>query len=279
MNTLKNFIFAFTIIGLLAACATAGEKNNEQNDRYMDQQIFGQILDSANVTGSILIYDSSDHTFISNDFEHASKGFLPASTFKIVNSIIALETGVVENDSTLILWDGNQRAMEIWEQDLYFRDAFRLSCVPCYQEIARKIGSERMNDYLKKLNYGQMQVDTGNIDVFWLSGESKISQFQQIDFLQRLYYSRLPIRKRTQNNIKSMMLLEEGADYKLYAKTGWAVREGNNIGWFVGFIESGQKVYFFASNIKPNEKFNLNMFATIRSKITLEAFKALKILN
>lgn len=93
---------------------------------------------------------------------------LPASTFKITNSIIALETGVVENDSTLLKWNGEKRRFKNWEQDLILRDAFHFSCVPCYQEIARKVGENKMNKFLKKLDYGNMKVDSSNLDLFWL---------------------------------------------------------------------------------------------------------------
>ena len=135
-----------------------------------------------------MIYDNGKDTFYSNDFEWADRGFLPASTFKICNSIIALETGVIENYSSLILWDGQKRAMKVWEQDLTFREAFHLSCVPCYQQVARQIGVDRMNEYLKKLQYGNMMVDSNSIDRFWLEGESKITQFDTSDLMQKAVF-------------------------------------------------------------------------------------------
>lgn len=234
---------------------------------------FQEIIDSNDVKGSILVYDLSTNRYYSNDFKWSKIGKLPASTFKIANSIIALETEVVKNDSTLFKWNGEQRRLRSWEQDLIFRDAFHFSCVPCYQDVARKIGAKEMNKYLDEFEYGSMKVDSTNIDIFWLEGESKINQFQQIDFLKRLYTSKLPISERTEKIIKRMMVIEDNNSYKLSGKTGWSIRNGKNNGWFVGYLESRNGIYFFATNINPKEKFDMFLFPLIRKDITHKALK------
>lgn len=234
---------------------------------------FQVILDSASVEGAILIFDPAKNAFYSNDFEWCRSGHLPASTFKIPNSIIALETGVISDDSTMIPWDGKKRRMEVWEQDLIFRDAFHYSCVPCYQGIARGIGVERMREYLAKFNYGNMAVDSSTIDIFWLEGSSAISQYQQIDFLDRFYRSELPISGRSDSIMKRMMVIEENDTFKLSGKTGWSIRNGYNNGWFVGYLEKENKVLFFATNINPGVEFNMDLFPVIRKEITMKALR------
>lgn len=268
---------------MLVACSQpAGQRTPPENELFtaeVSRPDFQQIIDTAKVKGSILVYDPQTKTSYSNDFSRCDKGFLPASTFKIVNSIIALETGVVENDSTLFKWNGEKRRLPVWEQDLIFSDAFQVSCVPCYQEIARKIGENRMNKYLKKLNYGNMVVDSATIDVFWLDGESRISMKQQLDFIERLYFEKLPVSARTIELVKRMMVIDRNANYKLSGKTGWAIRNGNNTGWFVGYLEIGSRVYFIVTNIEPEEEFNMDLFPKIRAQISLEAFRKLKIID
>lgn len=258
---------------------TDDKKKLNATNREIVVPEFQTIIDSAEVQGSILIYDLKDDKYYSNDFQWAKKGNLPASTFKITNSIIAIETGVVENDSTLFKWNGEERTLKNWEQDLIFKEAFHYSCVPCYQEVARKIGVKRMSEYLNKLEYGNMKVDSTTIDLFWLEGESRINQFQQIDFLKRLYQSKLPISKRTEAIIKRMMVIKENNYYKLYGKTGWSIRNGNNNGWFVGYVESQNKTYFFASNVAPQLQFDMNMFPMIRKHVTFKAFEQMKIIK
>ena len=191
---------------------------------------FGNILDSLKVNGSILIFDVRNKTYYSNNFSWAKTGIIPASTFKIPNSIIALETGIIKNDSSIFKWNGEKRRLKKWEEDLTFKKAFQVSCVPCYQEIARKIGVKRMKSYLKKLNYNGMVFDTLTIDDFWLQGKSKFSQMQQIDFLERLYLSKLPISKRNENIMKDIMQIEKTEGYVLSGKSGWGMRNEINNG-------------------------------------------------
>ena len=275
----SSFHATCLIICLLFACSGAENQANRptrhDGARQVTVEDFQAILDSSDVSGAILVYDSRNNIFYSNDFERCRVGHLPASTFKVPNSIIALEAGVMHSDSTLIPWDGQPRRLKAWERDLYFRDAFHVSCVPCYQEIAREIGVAHMREYLEKLNYGEMLVDSSNIDVFWLEGESKIDQFQQIDFLRRFYHSELPVSAGTQEIMRRLMVIEENSGYKLSGKTGWSVRNGNNNGWFVGYLEKGTDVWFFATNIDPQKEFDMEMFPMIRKEITMKALTAI----
>ncbi|EDP70736.1 beta-lactamase [Flavobacteriales bacterium ALC-1] len=278
-----KIIYILPILIILFSCngkkAHSDKKEAKATEREIIIPEFQTIIDSANVDGAILIYDFEGKKYYSNNFEWTRKGKLPASTFKIINSIIALEIRVVENDSTLFKWDGEKRRIKNWEQDLIFRDAFHFSCVPCYQEIARKIGAKKMTKYIDKLEYGNMKVDSSNIDLFWLEGESRISQFQQIDFLKRFYLSKLKISKRTETIMKRMMIMEKSGNYKLSGKTGWSIRNGNNNGWFVGYIENENKTYFFATNVEPKEQFDMKMFPLIRKDVTFKAFEQMKIIK
>lgn len=272
--------YSIMMLPLIISCIynrTTSEKNERQiKAKEITKSEFQKIIDSSNVKGSILIYDLLDNKYYSNDFEWAKKGKLPASTFKIPNSIIALETGLVENDSTLFIWNGEKRMLKNWEQDLSLKNAFHFSCVPCYQDIARNIGTQRMNDYLLKLDYGNMQVDSTNIDEFWLKGESKINQLQQIEFLKRFYKSELPISRHSETIMKRMMIIEQGKEGKLSGKTGWSIRNEKNNGWFVGYLETALKIYFFATNIEPKKDLDMDKFLLARKEVTLKALEKLK---
>lgn len=258
-----------------------GVSENSDNDNIKEEyrEDFQKIIDSTGLSGSILILDPQSDIYYSNDFKRCSTGFIPASTFKIPNSIIALETGVAKDDSTVYKWDGKKKFLPQWEKDLILKDAFQFSCVPCYQQIAREIGTQRMKEYLKKFDYGNMIVDSSNIDSFWLEGDSKISQMQQIDFLKKLYTLEIPVSERTSDLMKRIMIIDENDSYKLSGKTGWAVRGENNLGWFVGYVETNGNVYYFATNVEPKENFEMEKFAGIRSKITLQAFRNSGFLN
>ena len=275
-----KIIYLIPTLILFFSCSENKTKTNKKVIKLTTKEVvvpeIQSIIDSADVKGSILVFDLKDDTFYSNDFKWAMKENLPASTFKIAHSIIAFEIGVVENDSTIFKWNGEKRKLKNWEQDLMFKDAFHYSCVPCYQEVARKIGPKNMNFFINKLEYGKIKVDSTNIDLFWLQGESRISQFQQIDFLKRLYQSELPISKRTETIIKKMMIMEGNSSQKLSGKTGWSIRNGKNNGWFVGYIEYNTRTYFFATNIEPKQDFDINKFLTLRKDVTFKALDHFK---
>lgn len=273
---MKKLILSLALF--LLVIITANSQSKDKDPEIVVSE-FGKILDSLKVKGSVLIFDLEKNTYYSNDFSWAKAGHLPASTFKIPNSIIALETGVVKNDSVVFKWNGEKRSQKTWEQDLTFKEAFRVSCVPCYQEIARKIGVKRMKSYLKKLNYNKMVFDTKTIDDFWLEGESKISQKQQIDFLKKIYFSELPISARTEAIMKDIMEIEKTNEYILRGKTGWSFNNKIDNGWIVGYIEKDKKVYFFATNIEPKNSLDMDNFRTARINSTMEAFRKLKILK
>lgn len=272
---MKNVLILFCLCCLILINTNLVLAQRVFHPKKVNKKEFAAILDSANVSGAILIWDFYGAIYYSNDFKHCKIGYLPASTFKIVNSIIGLETGVIQDENEMFLWDGEARWLDIWNQDLNLHDAFHYSCVPCYQELARNIGADKMNEFLKKLNYGKMKVDSTNIDKFWLEGESKITQFEQIDFLQRFWNYDLGISDRTTDIMKQLMIIEKFEYGTLRGKTGWAKRDENNTGWFVGYYEDEEGVIFFATNIQPNVDFNMDKFAEVRKEITKKALKLL----
>ncbi|GAA5221549.1 class D beta-lactamase [Membranihabitans marinus] len=274
MKTLN--ITLFLILGcwhLSCQSSTSQSPNSSHEGNYHNLPAFQNIIDSAGVKGCILVYDLQNNQYFSNDYDWANKGQLPASTFKIPNSLIALETGVAASDSTLFKWDGQPKFLKSWEQDLILRDAFRLSCVPCYQDIARKVGVTRMQTYVDQLQYGHMDIDSSNINLFWLTGKSRISPMEQISFLKKLYENNLPISKRSLDMVDSMMVIEGHHNGTLFGKTGWSSNDSVDNGWFVGYQISNAEVLFFAANVEPKPTFNMDDFAQIRKDIVFNALE------
>jgi len=232
-----------------------------------------KFFDEYGVKGSFVVYDLNKDSYFYFDSTRCCKQFIPASTFKIPNSIIGLETGVIADENFVIPWDSVKRR-EACDKDLTLKEAIQFSCVPYYQELARRVGEEKMQEMVNKLNYGNMNI-SGGIDRFWLTGELKISQTEQIDFLKRLYKGELPVSKRSMDITKIIILLEDKPGYKLRAKTGWGYVDNTSIGWFVGWIEKDGGVYFFATNIETdNPKEN---FPASRKEITMKILKELGI--
>jgi beta-lactamase class D len=242
-------------------------------------EVFQQILDTEGLEGVILVLDPQRDLLLVSDRARIHQGYLPASTFKIPNSILALEVGVVEGEGAVFPWDGAPRRLSVWDRDMTFAEAFRLSCVPCYQDIARRIGVERMEHGLARLGYPGMVVDSADLDTFWLEGESRITPYQQIDFLRRLYGSELPIQPGTEAILKRIMVVEENPRWTLSGKTGWALRDGHDTGWWVGYVENGGGVYFGATAVEPKEGFDMTRFNQARQQVARAAFRALGIMD
>jgi beta-lactamase class D len=249
-----------------------------QNSTLVENKDWKKYFDKEEVKGSFLLYDLKKNQFTAYNPKRAKKGFLPASTFKIFNTLVGLETGVVDTN-VLIRWDGVRRWNVDWNRDMKLKTAFQLSCVPCYQQIARKVGAERMKEWLQKANYGKMDVQASNLDTFWLTGESRISPFEQVDFLKRLYNNELPFAENTMAQFKNIMIAERKEDYILRAKTGWTTERKMNIGWYVGYVEKGDNVYFFVLNMeKKVRKRGSGNFGPARRGITEKILKELNIL-
>ena len=278
----KGLLLALLVL-YIAACTPQTDQSSQNEEvapplvERKHQQGFQDVLDSAAIQGAILIYDSAAKCYFSNDFEWAEQPKTPASTFKIINSTIALDLGVVESDSTILPWDGQARRMRIWEADLSLKEAFQRSCLPCYQEIAREIGSERMRQALDRLQFPGMTVTDSTIDRFWITGESAISPFEWVGFLQRLDRSELDIRQRTEKMVKTIMILDSNQQYVLRAKSGWGFMDDVDIGWLVGYVTTADNVYYFATNVSPTDSFQIDDFGRIRYQVSYAALRQLGI--
>ncbi len=194
------------------------------------------------------LFDTRDGKLLCSDASKCDVGYVPASTFKIANTIIALETGVVSDAESPLPWDGQEYSNPDWNRDHTLRSAVQVSCVPCFQGIARKVGEARMHDWVNRLGYGNRD-SSGRIDFFWLGGALRISPFQQIDFLRRLDGGKLPIQEHTLDVVRDVLTLDVGPEHVLRGKTGLAgpPETPSEVGWFVGFVELGERRVFFAT--------------------------------
>ena len=199
--------------------------------------------------GTFVAYKVDDYLIISSDKVRSGEGRLPASTFKIPNSIIALETGVVEDpDKDVFKWDGVTRSIEAWNKDHTLRSAIAVSAVPVYQEIARRIGAERMQKYVDLFDYGNRDIG-GGIDQFWLTGNLRIDPVQQIDFVDRLRRGVLPVSKRSQELTRDILPVTKVGEAVIRAKSGLTGKDQGSLGWMVGWVEKGSTSTVFALNL------------------------------
>jgi beta-lactamase class D len=289
MNKLSKLLLVFGFIvsltiGILVKTNSALTMPETTSTPVIAQNIaqtidFAKYFQQSGVEGSIIIYDpQSDRTYQYNQ-QRNQTAFLPGSTFKILNSLISLETGVIDNQLAILTWDGISRPLvPEWNQDLNMKEAFKLSAVWFYQVLARRVGYEKMQTLVRKSDYGNQNIGSlEDIDNFWLTGKLRITPQSQIEFLQRFNHKELPFSERSLSIVKDIMIVEQTPEYTIRAKTGWVGFEDPTkpqIGWYVGYLEKGKEVYFFATNIDIRDDND----PAARIDLTRRCFEELKLL-
>lgn len=175
--------------------------------------------------------------------------FVPASTFKIPNSLIAFETGVVRDADEVLPYGGGPVAVPAWGRDMSLREAMPISNVPIFQEVARRVGLARYRDWLARLDYGNRDPGTV-VDRFWLDGPLRISALEEAAFNARLGTRALPASQRAQTLVHDIIRIESRGGATLHAKTGWYVQRGQtSIGWWSGWVERSSQIRAFTLNM------------------------------
>lgn len=235
--TVTLLILLLTVI--FPICGAAQERSD-----------WGRFFDKFDAEGTIVVIDEREESrpVWTYGKERASKRFPPASTFKIPNTLFALDAGAVSDEFQVFKWDGIERGFSDHNRDQDVRSAMRVSAVWVYEQFAKEIGEERARSYLKKIDYGNADPTTDK-GTYWTHGSLAISAYEQISFLKRLYRNELPFKIEHQRLVKDIMIVEAGRHWILRAKTGWA----GQMGWWVGWVEWPTGPVFFALNIDtPN---------------------------
>lgn len=256
----KITLLFFVTIGIISMSSC-------KRDNILTQNQWGDIFKKYRIDSACFeLGDNTHDQILLYNLERCSRRFSPASTFKIVNSLIALETSVAPDEDLIIKWDGVVRRPE-WNKDMNMREAMKVSCVPYYQELARRIGKVEMQNWLDTIRYGNKNTN-GALDMFWLNDSLLISPDEQVGLMKKLYFDKLPMSQRSQRIVRSLMLQEDSSHYKLFYKTGTSFDSNDpkhiTTAWMVGFVErketqkgikskkeeTNYRPYFFAMNFE-----------------------------
>lgn len=246
-NLLAGLLAAWLVWLAPAGASAAGMVIWEDLGRYF-----------AGYTGSFVLYDEDRDQYIIYNEAQSEKRLSPCSSFKIYNSLIGLETGVLNQEDALTRekWDGNSYSIPAWNKDQTLATATRDSVVWYFQRLASRIGPDRMQDYLDRLDYGNRDI-TGGTTTFWLQSSLQISAKEQVEMLRRISSGDSPFSSRNLEIVKRNITLEDADGVRLMGKTGSGY--GNNkwlLGWFVGMVERDGKRYFFATNVENGPEAN-----------------------
>lgn len=264
---MKFYHFLILIISL-NSCTSNDRNTNNDEALSVDNNAFFEVAKNAfekrDINGCFILRDiSADANLIYNE-KRANEPFLPASTYKILNSMIALQCGVISDEKVVIAWDSVKRSVSAWNRDHNMESGIKNSVVWFYQELARRIGEQRMQYWVDTVGYGNKAIGKA-IDSFWLVGDLRITPMEQVRFLENFINGKLPFNKDHISTVKRILTEDKGEGYTLRGKTGWA-DFGVPVGWYVGYLEYQGSTFIFVNNIEIRN----NKDANARKEITKE---------
>ena len=264
-------MLAFSTILCKAQPKSENTVNNAASGGIQEENL-QKYFDDLNIKGSITIYDYKNKKWYYSDKKDSEKRTLPASTFKIPNSLISIEEYAVKDENEFLKWDGVIREFPAHNADTDLKTAFKNSTVWFHRKMSRRVGIDKYRKYLKEFNYGNQKL-SGIPDYFWLDNTLVISPAEQINFLSGLYEEKYPLSKRTYNIVKNVMIEKKTDSYTLRAKTGSGLVKTLDIGWYVGYIETKDNVYFFATRLQQDEPNKNDDFLNLRKTVTFNIFQ------
>lgn len=252
-------ILGFSLVATLTSCTsktTLLDKNqlsaapsSNQNQRITE---ISALFNQAQTQGVFITYDDRALAVYGNALERAQTEYIPASTFKMLNALIGLQHQK-STQNEVFKWDGQPRSFNAWEKDMTLGEAMQASAVPVYQELARRIGLDLMQQEVKRVGFGNMTIGQ-KVDNFWLVGPLKITPEQEVKFAYHLAKQQLPFDKQVQQHVKDMLFIEKRGEFKLYAKSGWGMDVVPQVGWYTGWVEDPQgHITAFSLNLEMQQ--------------------------
>jgi beta-lactamase class D len=224
---IQHFLKGAIFIVLLYACSP----NNVKNDTAI-----AQLMDSAGMQGSFALLENGTEQFtIHNLSRYKDSADAPLNTFFIIPALIGIDQGIINHhDTTLNLNDSAQ----------------------FYKAVIAKIGRMQILKVLDSLHYGK-GIASADSTHFWEDGSLVITPDEQLGLIKRIYFKELFFQKKSQEQLKKMILMEDNSNYRLSYITGVDTTANKNATWVLGYVEENQHPYFFVLNTNANKSDNL----------------------
>lgn len=271
----KKVLVVATATLFLFACSSNTVKQHQIHaiSANKNSEEIKSLFDQAYTTGVLVIKRGQTEEIYGNDLKRASTEYVPASTFKMLNALIGLEHHKATT-TEVFKWDGQKRLFPDWEKDMTLGDAMKASAIPVYQELARRIGLDLMAKEVKRIGFGNADIGS-KVDNFWLVGPLKITPEQETQFAYELANKTLPFSKNVQEQVQSMMFIEEKNGRKIYAKSGWGWDVEPQVGWLTGWVVQPQgEIVAFSLNLEMKK----GIPSSIRKEIAYKGLEQLGVL-
>lgn len=189
----------------------------------------------------------------------AERRFPPCSTFKIVSTLMGLDSGVLAGLETRLGYDGTKYEIAAWNRDVTLLEAFRASCVPYYKKLTGKLDRGYVRETLERLGYGNCDISVWNSNghnVFWIESSLLISPVEQLGVLERIFSGGSGFRPEHVALLEECMDSGRAGAWRVCGKTGTGRNHNTNRleAWFAGFAEdaAGGRLFFAAHGADPD---------------------------
>ncbi len=248
-------LIAVFLSGFIPVLSIQAVENNHYFFQEKDKNITYIDLSASfgNNAGSFVLYDTANDSWQIYNKDYAVMRISPVSTYKIYNALFGLESGVISPEQSLIAWNGQHYPYDLWNADQTLDSAMSQSVTWYFQTIDQQIGFPALKEYVQKIGYGNQTV-AGNLSSYWGDSTLKISPIEQVELLKKFYTNEFGFSQENIDTVKDAIRLFATNDGTLSGKTGTGEENGiNNSGWFIGYIEQGENLYFFATHIQNEE--------------------------
>ena len=225
--------------------------NDQYNWNYSSENITQTDLSSyfKNYEGSFVLFNSNRDSWTVYDMEHATLRVAPNSTYKIYDALFGLEEDIITPENSFIAWNGETYPFEAWNADQTLQSAMNSSVNWYFESVDEQLGAANISNYIKEIGYGNENI-SGDFSTYWMESSLKISPIEQVELLTRLQNNSLGFAPENINAVKDAICLSSSDAGTFYGKTGTGRVDGQDVnGWFIGYIETVDNTYFFATNI------------------------------
>ena len=218
--------------------------SSSENVSYVDlSTYFGEY------EGSFVLYDLKNDEWSIHDKEHATLRVAPNSTYKICDALFGLEEGVITPENSFIAWNGEIYPFEAWNADQTLQSAMNSSVNWYFQTVDEQLGFSDVYSYIQEIGYGNENM-SGDFSTYWMESSLKISPIEQVELLTKLQNNSFGFAPENINAVKDAICLSSSDAGTFYGKTGTGRVDGQDVnGWFIGYIETADNTYYFATNI------------------------------
>ena len=250
---------------MLSGCSARQEKMERAETNQLEQSKIEKKVSESNeeeildlsddfngVNGCAVLYSPSKNKYSLYNKDMAEQEVSPYSTFKIISTLMGLHNNIIKDENSTLNYNGTQYPNPEWNENLTLQKAFQTSCIWYFHQIINSVGEEEVKKELSELEYGNCDVTVWEgsminpykeLNGFWLGSSLKISPYEQVDVLSRIFEGKSFYDSQNVEILKKIMLIKDGQGEKVYGKTGSGI---NGEAWFIGFTENGQQREYFA---------------------------------